>query len=68
MSQGFVDYFKGIVAEKQKAWEANILEGAFKTHEEYQKGIGISQALKSVVDGVDELHSRYTKEKEGLDS
>lgn len=57
--QGFVQYLKGIIGARLSEWERNLLAGAYKTHEETQRAVGVREALSSVVQGVDTVLQNY---------
>ncbi len=62
-TQSFVQYLKNIIGGKLKEWENNLLTGAYKTHEETQRAVGVRDALSSVVTGVDTVLQNYLTEK-----
>jgi hypothetical protein len=61
-SKNFASFLGKTVKEKLSAWEGNILNGLFKSPEEYQRAVGVSQALNSVIDSIPQLHDTFIQQ------
>jgi hypothetical protein len=63
-SKNFANYLTTHITEKLKTWEASILNGSFKSIEEYQNAIGTSKAFASVIEGIPFLHKEFIKKQD----